>query len=463
MTAILSAVVVLTGVLASDIWRVQAATQLRAPDVTIRTPGQPLVLRLPASGAATFELLQRLLEETGVRYGLEEAPSEKDSAPIDLGRPADREVFLNGLKLGEALDRIVTAYPHYGWEESEGRIIVRALDSRSPLQLRLSSIVLDRAPLTSTVEALMRALDSDRPAGGILRSGVQSTVIRADGTAQTDGGREPAITISLDRPTLLEALNAIASNHPSVSWIVRQDGTGDADGVGLTLSVPHAGVTALSDRMVRSARSGASKMSVPLTLGIRSALAAYAKRARVLIGLEMVPASQNERPPGAGLLDLTGVPPTEGVTRIVRMDSRYAWVEAAGLFDVRPAVHVRDRSPLDRPIDGLNASNETIDGIVDRIMGMLGSKGDSGRGEGWGSMPGSPDRLKAEAARRRPLTLQVGPTTVRELLNSLCRAEGTLSWTLTPILRNDGLVLVSLQVDSWDDWGTSRSFTLSKW
>jgi hypothetical protein len=375
------------------------------------------------------------------------------------------------LKLGEALNRIVAADPRYSWEESEGRIIVRALDSRSPLQLRLAPVVLDRATLAGTVDTLMRALDPDRVLGGIVRGGLRAQLsLGPEGTPRLNEGPEVAISLSLNRPTLLEALTAIVNQRGDLSWVVRQDEKADVEGVGLTLSLPSASATALPDRMVRTARerasspSGPARVTVPLTLGIRSALTAYGKRAKVRIGLELVPASQDEpRPTGGGMLDLTGVEPPEALTRIVRADSRYMWVDAAGVIDVQPALHLREPGPLDRPIDGLNAQGQPVDTILDRIVALLGGQGRSGVGDSWGSMPGSPERLKAEAARGRPITLQVGPTTVRELLNTLCRTQGTLSWTVTPILRKDGLMLVSLQVDSWEDWGISRSFTLSKW
>jgi hypothetical protein len=262
---------------------------------------------------------------------------------------------------------------------------------------------------------------------------------------------------------LLQALEAIVSSRPDLSWAVRQDAGGGVGAVGVTLSTPGAFVVGMPTRSIRDARDRKSSVVVPLDFGIRGALALFAQRTKARVGFESIAAKDPlERTPGAGSLDVTSLPQTESVSRIVASDSRYTWTDAGGVYNVRPAPHIAARSPLDRPVEGFTASDESIETVLERIITLLGGQA-TGRSEGWGSTPGSPERLAAEAEQQRHVSFQLGPTTVREILNTLCRTQGTLSWTVTVIVNPNSQRLVSVSVNSWNGWGPGRSFTTTAW
>jgi hypothetical protein len=58
------------------------------------------------------------------------------------------------------------------------------------------------------------------------------------------------------------------------------------------------------------------------------------------------------------------------------------------------------------------------------------------------------------------MSLTLANTSVREILNGICRAHGTLSWSLRPHVGPDGKRTYTIELDSYDGWGVSKTFRI---
>jgi hypothetical protein len=427
-------------------------------------PDQPaLALELPSRGRGTFEVMQRILTSAAVPFGLEQSPDPISAVSTDVNLEPQRSLAVNGLSIRAALDRIIAIDPRYEWEETDGRIIVRGamLQGTGILNRRIPGLTLTRATLQDTVRALARTIDPGRPDAGLLTMGVGMAVEPNDGAQRSTPG-PASISISLGETTVFEALNALA-RAGRLSWVIRYDGPADHEGTSITLSSPSNSVVAMSSRAVRVSQDPAARARIRVSPvpSIMSAYGIYAARAKVLVGVEM-PTEPANRPPNSGgqSLDLTYVTSTEAIDQITRLDPRLSWSAAGGIFSIRPRADLMIKSPLDAVVERFDAQDESVEAILARIAPLVGGRV-SGSGGGSGTRPGSPERALEDAKRARPVSFALGPTTIRQILDTLCRTQGTLSWTVYSMDLPAG-IQVNVQITSWDGWSISRSVDLPR-
>lgn len=131
--------------------------------------GRGFTLTLPSVGAGSVELAERILREAGVPFGIEQAPPEGDEPPLRLDRPITDRISFDGLSIRDALDKIVSLDPRYEWEETNGRILFRAVALRHSdalLPRRLPPFSVNGASASMALETLARLVAPSRATGG---------------------------------------------------------------------------------------------------------------------------------------------------------------------------------------------------------------------------------------------------------------------------------------------------------
>ena len=63
----------------------------------------------------------------------------------------------------------------------------------------------------------------------------------------------------------------------------------------------------------------------------------------------------------------------------------------------------------------------------------------------------------------RKASFSLERTTIRGILDTLCRTQGSLSWSVEPMELPATGILLNLDVKSWDGWSVSRSIQLARW
>lgn len=444
-----------------------AATGAQALADTLLPQQPPIVVELPVASGGTVDTLQRLLVMSGAPFGLEHAPPQVESEG-EYSRTPTGIIAANGLPLRKALNRIAAADPRYGWQEANGRILVRSIAGRGPrgfLQRIVPVLELDRASVQTALESIARAAIRRRPPAGIATGAAGTmTSVGAGIPTLSESEPEPYVSVSLRGATVLQALDAVANAHGRLSWVVRYEtADGHDDGVSVTFITPHHTITAISMAAMQSRRPTLSGPRVLIPAGdIEGALRTYSLRTRVPVGLERIEsAARTVTVQGAPPLDVTGVPPAVAVERILELDSRYEAIETSGLVNVRPRRDLVPRSPLDAPIAEFHVKHETVDRILTRIVRMLGGTGSA---SGYGPpVGGDKAEVQADHARSRRHSLSLRNTTVREVLNRLCEEAGALSWIVNPEPARGGGANVRITLVSPDRWGSSASFHVAEW
>ena len=213
-------------------------------------------------------------------------------------------------------------------------------------------------------------------------------------------------------------------------------GSAPVMGIVLTLSLFTSGAGSSSQG------GAASRLLIPVA-DAESMLALYAARGRVQIGLEKLPGSAEpglprEVPP----LDLTGVAAVEGVRRILSIDPRYVSRDVKGILNVRPKASAgRPSELLDRIVTRLTLKGQSATVLMDRLPPIFGL-----------APPDVP-----RPAKGKLVTLDLQGVTLRTVLNEICRAEGTLSWTFRAQPAQDGVAGLTLELKSFDGWSSGIS------
>jgi hypothetical protein len=454
------------------------AQQPKAADATVRSAA-PIVLQVPSGD--TFEVIRRVLEAAGAPHGIEQAPPIADAAPGDFGRVPDRSVTLNGMRVGDALNTIVWEDPRYEWIEADGRLLVRAVVARGggALDARVERFAVIDVSFTDALGTLVDALDPSRPRPYVLRFGLSLEVSGQEPaprrvTHETSRYPRPAaprrrdderlITLALNGATLLEILNAIAQAHGELSWAVRYN-AGGARLETATISLMGRALVAtapFADAEREAARMGVrDRIMIPVVGSLDRMLSLYTQRARVQAGIELLTddgrASFLDVPP----LDLTAFARAAALSRIVAFDSRFEWVDAAGIFNVRPKPeHAAGPSILEQSIETFSVTDITAEGALNaigRYLGTVSPGGGSGEG-GLLDVDEKEQRDRIREGRARPISLTLANSSVRDILNAVCRAHGTLSWSLRPHGESDGRRTYTIAFDSYDGWSVSKSF-----
>jgi hypothetical protein len=438
--------------------------QIRLSDRVV-PEGRGLTYEVP-SLTPTGSVIETLLQVTQVPYGVEHLPPAPLAAPLDTGRAPDRIVRLEGLRLGDALEAVVAEDPRFEWTEMGGRILVRAtgLGGMSALDAPVPAFDVRNAALADAIRALATAIDPGRPAPEVLQFGMALT---AGGLVSSpSGGGERRFTVRVDGTTLLDALDALCRAHGQLSWAVQYDsgGTGLENAV-ISLVAPGTRVTTQSRRAKAESTASPDRLRIPVMRELQGMLSLYAQRARVRFGLERLPHRMETGFLDVPPLDLTDLPAAVAISRIVDVDSRYEWLDAGGIFHVRP-VSARGPAPelLDRRLGPLHFVEITAEAALEALGEALGATL-AGSGAGEGGLPGVDER---EARRRqgedraRRFSLILPGATLREALNAISLAHGALSWTAgqQPVVRGESRYTLTLS--SYEGWSVSRTLVLPR-
>jgi hypothetical protein len=188
-------------------------------------------------------------------------------------------------------------------------------------------------------------------------------------------------------------------------------------------------------------RGKETRLLIPVA-DVESMVWLYTDRARVPIGLETMPGSAGpglprEVPP----LDLTGVPAADAIRRILAADPRYLSTNANGIINVRPKSAADRSSPWLGRTMTIALREQSANVLLDRLLVLFG-----------GQPPSEPRR-----PRGKLLTLDLQKVTIREALNRICLAEGTLSWRFHagPGAERGAHLIVELK--SFDGWNAGTT------
>jgi hypothetical protein len=438
-----------------------AAEPQRGPLASQKVTNAPLVaIELPANDHAVFETAMLILRGGNVRFGLE-GPALDPAIPlVDFARPPEQVVVLSGLTIREALDKLVAANPRFRWSESDGMIVARiASNGGSLTDRRLPQFVVVNASPRAAMEALVKALAPDRAGFGIM--GMGRPAAGREGAPPTREGKD--VSLSLDKPTVLAVLNALSRDNGALSWMIRYErAPAGIDTAAITFIESGEMVMANPPGSIDPMRPAPSTMlRVPIFGELLTMINEYRRFDGASISFEQLPQIGGTRSVrGVPPLNLSGLPPAEAIRRIVAHDSRYEMVERPGRFLIRPKSGAS--SPLDTVLPSFVRVDEPFDaavgGLLQRLslesVSMASPQVTTGRG---GTQTGA-----IEAAKQKPVSVSFRePTTVRDVLDALCQALGSVSWTLRAQAMTVGRTYYVLEINSPEGWTLSRSFTPS--
>ena len=439
----------------------EAQTQ-RGPLASQRVLGNPIVaIDAPMNDHSVFDAAQQLLRVADVRFGIE-GPALDPAVPlVDFGKPVENIVVLTGLTLGDALDRLAAGNPRFHWREADGMIQARVSSAGPTLtDRRLPGFVLVNASPRAALEALIKAVAPARGTAGIM--GMGRPAAGREGGPPTRVGKD--VSVSLDKPTVLDVLNAVSRENGAMSWTIRYErapATIDTATIAFSESGEYA--TAVPPGMVDpTAPQPGNAVRVSVFSDLATMLAQYREQTGVLVNFELLPPvpgprSSRSMPP----LTLTGLPPAAAVRRIVAHDSRYEVVERSGRFLVKPRAGGPHTSPLDTVLPSFVRVDEPFDaavgGLLQRLSLESSSTGSFQSGGGRGS-----NTAAIEAIRQKPVSVSFPkPTTVRDVLDALCAAAGPLSWSLRAQSVMSGRSFYNLEISSPEGWTLPKSFVIA--
>ncbi len=186
-----------------------------------------------------------------------------------------------------------------------------------------------------------------------------------------------------------------------------------------TLAAPSAQIP-VTDRIIEHdirVRLPLSPCTVP------QAASRIAISMQVPLGLEQVPEPCDEKgkksPDAEGEVVLTGMSIGHAFDRLVELDERYVWSEADGVLVLRPGVTWFDRDHfLHRRIPSFRVNDGRIWAAMHAVHAALGgARGPAD--EVWPARTPQSDH---------PFFVSLGVTTVRDALNAVVRAHGSLQW-----------------------------------
>jgi hypothetical protein len=193
-----------------------------------------------------------------------------------------------------------------------------------------------------------------------------------------------------------------------------------AAGLLVTAMVPGSAHAQVTDRIIEHdirVRLPLSPCTVP------QAASRIAISMQVPLGLEQVPEPCDEKgkqsPDVEGEVVLTGMSIGHAFDRLVELDERYVWSEADGVLVLRPGVTWFDRDHfLHRPIPSFRVNDGRIWAAMQAVHAALGgARGPAD--EVWPARTPQSDHA---------FSVSLGVTTVRDALNAVVRAHGSLQW-----------------------------------
>jgi hypothetical protein len=191
-------------------------------------------VRLPAHEctvpSAVLGLARRYRFIAGAEYLMVDCQKRWNEAPRD-----GDTINLQGLSIGDALQKLAAIDPRYRWVERDGLVVVRPLeawaDPKNTLNFTAESFVLDDVNVGGALDAVVAALTGESRRSPTLDQSAQRT---------EQGARR--FSVKTGATSVGEALNAIVRAHgdawwqfggppgqpdlPPFVWIYTFDGTG---------------------------------------------------------------------------------------------------------------------------------------------------------------------------------------------------------------------------------------------
>jgi hypothetical protein len=185
-----------------------AASPQHSP--TDRIIEEDLRVRPPLAPCAVPAYAALVVRSAKVPAGIEAVPERCD---VGSKTPADsaNDVFLQGVSVRDAFDKLIQLDPRYTWTEADGVPVVRpvlASHDRSHFLHQTISLNLVDERLSEALRAIQTALSPFLPQGG------DQFAFRTP-----EGSRR--FSVNLNATSVLEALNASVRAHGSMWWEVR--------------------------------------------------------------------------------------------------------------------------------------------------------------------------------------------------------------------------------------------------
>jgi hypothetical protein len=423
-------VVVVGGAMTMGV-RMPAAQQPRVADAVVST-GDAVPLSTPVTSFTTIDAVRRTLSAAHVPFGIE-GPAQGEPPVVDLAQPRVDVADLRGLSVAAALDAIERLDRSVRWSEQDGVIDVRMTPGATWIDRELPEFAVTNASKTTALDALAAAIDPAR--GGRV---APTFPLAGRGVVIHPPNWTPPAPIMIstthERGSVLEGLNALA-REGHTSWRITYDGASlDANDASIAFG------SSLFDSVVSaSPTAGAERargytISVDVGVGLEQSVLNYARGAHLSVGIEALPAATSRVPtPTVAVLSLDRRRPREALEQLLAYDSRYALSEEHGMF------HLRLRSgttvaALDKTVLNFSATNRPFMAVFNQVLG----RGPAATARGSVS--------PADAVFEAPLSVTADRSTVRELLDTICRDIGA-SWMVRTLERPASLPASSRWLD----------------
>jgi hypothetical protein len=157
-----------------------------------------------------------LARSVRIPIGLEEVAQEPQEYDGDLAKVATEDkTTLIGMTVGRALDALIAVDPRYAWREEDGVLIMRPVEAWRDRTHFLNEIV---GPIN---ERQRRAIDIVK--GLYDRKGLRINWSSGGGIYSPtlkESDLDLPISVTLPTSTMLGVLNAIATSHGQLGWLV---------------------------------------------------------------------------------------------------------------------------------------------------------------------------------------------------------------------------------------------------
>jgi hypothetical protein len=400
--------------------------------------GYAIPLSTPVTSFKTIETITRVLRAAGVPFGIE-GPAREDPPVVDLAQPRVEVANLHGISVSAALGAIARLDPSVHWTEADGVIDVRLTSSATWIDREMPPFSILNANSTQALEALATAIDPARrghvstfglPAGG-------PNVVRFPPAPPAP---TTSVSVTQARGTALDGLDALVRGSRR-SWRITYDGpTLDASDASISIAAPDASVASAS-AVSEAERADANLVRVTIATRVDFAVVEFARLAHIPVSIESLPQPFPAQDPENIPLSLDRREPRAALDRLLAYDSRYALSEAHGMFHVQPRTGSTIPA-LDQPVVNFSVTNEPFQTALNRVLG---------RGVA------VPTATRATSAAYQvfetPISVTANGSSVRELLDALCRASDA-DWSVEPV---SGLANLTIRAP-----GTSLG-TLTSW
>jgi hypothetical protein len=272
--------------------------------------------------------------------------------------------------------------------------------------------------------------------------------------------------MALENPTVLEVLTSLARENGALSWTIRYERAPATIDTATILFMESGGYTTVATPPGASdptAPPAPNAVRVSAFNELANMIADYRRQTGAPVSFEQLPlAPSPRRVTFVSSLNLAGLSHGEAIRRLVAHDSRYEVVERAGRFMVRPRT-ASATSPLDTVLPSFVRVDEPFDAAIGGLLQRLNLESSSTPTPQFSS-PGRGGSVAAsmEAARQKPISVSFQkPVTLREVLDALCQAAGSFTWTFRMQSMIPGRASYALEISSPEGWSLHRSFSLA--